>query len=74
MYIWIIVIDDFKTMDVFGKGKKSTKNSSQDKGHATEVSLFLEALKLGKSLPISFEECYHSTKATFEVLDKIKGQ
>ncbi len=69
-----IVIDDFKTMDIFGKGKKSSKNSSQDKGHATEVNLFLESLKTGKSLPISFEECYQSTKATFEVLERIKGQ
>jgi len=68
-----IVIDDFKTMDVLGTGKKSSKNSSQDKGHSKEVSLFLEAIKGGGELPISFEECYNSTKATFEVLDKIKG-
>lgn len=68
------VIDDFKSMDVFGKVKKSSKNPSQDKGHVKEVNLFLEAVKAGKQLPISFEECYHSTKATFEVLDKIKGQ
>ena len=69
-----IVIDDFKSMEIFGKTKKGSKNPSQDKGHAKEVSLFLEALKMGKSLPISFDECYNSTKATFDVLDKIKGQ
>lgn len=69
-----IVIDDFKSMEIFGKTKKNSKNPSQDKGHAKEISLFLEALKTGKSLPISFEECYNSTKATFDVLDKIKGQ
>lgn len=69
-----IVIDDFKVMDVMGKGKKSIKNASQDKGHAMEVNQFLEALKTGESLPISFEECYRSTKATFDVWDKIKGQ
>ena len=68
-----VVIDDFKTMDVLGTGKKSSKNSSQDKGHSREVALFLEAIKSGNDLPISFEECYNSTKATFEVLDKIKG-
>ena len=61
-------------MEIFGKTKKGSKNPSQDKGHAKEVSLFLEALKMGKSLPISFDECYNSTKATFDVLDKIKGQ
>ncbi len=69
-----IVIDDYKTMDIFGTGKKSIKNSSQDKGHTNEVALFIDAVKTGKQLPISFEECYASTLATFKVLDKIKGQ
>lgn len=68
-----IIIDDYKTMDILGKGKKSIKSSAQDKGHAKEVKLFLEAIKSGKQLPISFQECYNSTKATFDVLDKIKG-
>lgn len=69
-----IVIDDFKTMDILGTGKKNIKNASQDKGHAKEVELFLKAVKTGEQLPISFQECYNSTKATFEVLDKINGQ
>ncbi|MCO6499533.1 MAG: bi-domain-containing oxidoreductase [Vicingus serpentipes] len=66
-----IIIDDYKTMEIIGKGKKS---GGQDKGHAAEVKLFLEAIKSGKELPISFEECYNSTKATFEVLEQIKGK
>jgi polar amino acid transport system substrate-binding protein len=69
-----IVVDDFKTMDVLGAGKKTVKNTSQDKGHAKEVELFIDAIKNGKQLPISFQDCYNSTKATFEVLDKIKGE
>ena len=60
-------------MDIIGKGKKTIKNGSQDKGHATEVAEFLLAIKEGKQLPISFADCYNSSKATFEVLDKIKG-
>jgi polar amino acid transport system substrate-binding protein len=69
-----IVIDDFKSMNVLGKGKKSTKNASQDKGHAKEIELFLKTVKSGEQLPIAFQECYNSTKATFDVLDKIKGE
>ncbi|MDG1477067.1 MAG: bi-domain-containing oxidoreductase [Vicingaceae bacterium] len=69
-----IVLDDYKTMDIIGKGKKTVKNGSQDKGHATELAAFLSAIKEGKQLPISFLDCYNSTKATFEVLDKIKGE
>ncbi len=67
-----IVIDDFKTMDILGTSKKTTKNTSQNKGHTKEVELFLHAIKNGKPLPISFEDCYNATKATFEVLEKIK--
>ncbi len=69
-----IVIDDFKSIDILGPNGTKTKKSAQDKGHVKELELFVEAIKLGKSLPISFEECYQSTKATFDVLDKIKGE
>ncbi len=69
----VILLDDFKTMDVIGKSKKTIKNGSQDKGHATEIAQFLSAIKEGKQLPISFSECYNSTEATFQVIDKIKG-
>jgi len=68
-----IVLDDYKTMDILGKGKKTIKNGSQDKGHSTEIAEFLAAIKDGKQLPISFADCYNSTEATFKVLDKIKG-
>ena len=68
-----IVVDDFKTMRVLDKGKKKLKNPSQDKGHQEEIKLFLEAIKSGKQLPISFQECYDATKATFEVLECIQG-
>ncbi len=69
----VVVLDDYKTMDIVGKSKKTIKNGSQDKGHADEVAEFLTAIKEGKQLPISFADCYNSTKATFEILDKIKG-
>lgn len=68
-----VVLDDYKTMDILGIGKKTVKNGSQDKGHSTEIAKFLAAIKEGKQLPISFADCYNSTKATFEVLDKITG-
>lgn len=68
-----IVLDDFKSIDILGKKQSKSKSSSQNKGHAKEVELFLEAIKKGKQLPISFQECYNSTKATFDVLDKIKS-
>ncbi|NQX97264.1 MAG: Gfo/Idh/MocA family oxidoreductase [Flavobacteriales bacterium] len=68
-----IVLDDYKTMDIIGKGKKTIKNGSQDKGHSTEIAEFLLAIKEGKQLPVSFADCYNSSKATFEVIEKITG-
>lgn len=68
-----IVLDDYKTMDIIGKGKKTIKNGSQDKGHNPEVASFLASIKEGQQLPISFTDCYNSTEATFKVMDKIKG-
>jgi len=70
----VVVLDDYKTMNIIGKSKKTIKNGSQDKGHSIEVAEFLSSLKNGEQLPISFADCYNSTKATFEVLDKIKGE
>ena len=69
-----VVIDDFKSMRVLSTEKKIKKKSSQDKGHKKEIELFLAAIEKGDQLPISFEECYHSTIATFDVLDKIANK
>lgn len=69
-----VVIDDYKSIDILSANQKKSKKSAQDKGHATEIAAFLSAVKAGQQLPISFPDCYNSTKATFEVLDKIKGE
>jgi len=69
----VVVVDDFKSIEILSTAKKRSKKIPQDKGHQKEVELFLEAIQSGKQLPISFEECYLSTKSTFEVLDQIKG-
>ncbi len=66
----IAKIEDFTTLTVYGKNKNITK-SNQDKGHKNEVAEFISALSKGKELPISFDEIYNSTFATFAVLDSI---
>ena len=66
-----IIIDDFKTATIYGKSKYKTKLAQQEKGHQQEITAFIEAVKQGTSLPISFEECYESTKATFEVVEQL---
>lgn len=66
------IIDDFKTMRVFSKDEKKYKLKSQDKGHAAELTAFIDALKNGQSSPIGFEELYQSSMASFMVLQSIK--
>ncbi len=43
-----------------------------NKGHAIEVSKFLESVRDGKPSPISFEEIFWTTKMTFDVITSIK--
>ncbi len=67
-----IVINDFKTLEIYGRSRKKEKMISQDKGHKAEVAAFLNAIKNGEPTPISFEELYNSTLATFKIIESIK--
>ncbi len=67
-----IVIDDFKKMTIFSKKVRNIKYKGQDKGHNQEITEYFNAIRKGKSSPIPFEESYHSTLATFKVIQSIK--
>jgi polar amino acid transport system substrate-binding protein len=66
----VAIIDDFKTITTYGK-KVSEKSGKQDKGHSTEIELFLNSIRDGKSSPIPFDEIHHSMLVTFKVLESI---
>lgn len=63
------VINDFRSGEIFSEKNKVLK--LEGKGHRQEISRFLEAVKLGREYPISFESLYFTTKATFKVLDSL---
>jgi polar amino acid transport system substrate-binding protein len=67
----VIVVNDFKEMEIYGSSKKTDSLNKQDKGHKPEVNAFLTAIAQGKQCPISFEEIYHSTLCTFKVEESI---
>ncbi|MFI5219331.1 MAG: bi-domain-containing oxidoreductase [Bacteroidia bacterium] len=69
----VAICNDFKKLDVFGKGK-TTFSETQDKGHKNEIAAFADAIKTGKPSPISFDDIYLSTLATFKVLESISDK
>ena len=66
----VAVLDDFKTLTVFGKSEKKY-TGNQDKGHQNEVKAFVDSIVQGKPAPIPFEETFLSTLATFRALQSI---
>lgn len=60
------IIQDFREMTIYGKGKpERRKLMSQDKGQDAMIKAFLGGLKAGTGVPISFEELYAVSLATF---------
>lgn len=66
----VSVMEDFKSLTVFGKTKKEN-SGTQDKGHKAEVAAFMHAVKNGNPAPISFDDLYTSTLSTLKVLESI---
>ncbi len=64
-------IDDFKTLTIFGKSVRKIRFKGQDKGHSSELELFINSIHDGTPCPIPFDESYQTTLATFKVLESI---
>jgi polar amino acid transport system substrate-binding protein len=68
----VAVLDDFKTLTLYGRGKPSTdKQRRQDKGHGEEVRQFLSAIREGRPTPIPYDEIHEVMRATFMVLESL---
>ena len=69
----VYLMDDFRKILIYSeKGLKQIKLKNQDKGHTKQFELICEALSSEKPLPISFEELYHSSFVTLEIIRSIK--
>jgi polar amino acid transport system substrate-binding protein len=68
---WVAILDDFRELTLYGK-KKTVEKSNQDKGHKNQVLQFIRSIETGQPSPIPFDEIYHSTLATFKVLESVK--
>ncbi len=65
------IIYDFKKCEIFGRGVEKHRLTSQDKGQKNMMNIFFSSLKTGK-LPITQEEIFSVTKATFAALKSIQ--
>ncbi|MHC4703571.1 MAG: Gfo/Idh/MocA family oxidoreductase [Planctomycetota bacterium] len=67
------IIQDFKEMRIYGKGKPSRNRLlNQDKGQVEMMRQFIELLKRGGSPLISPDEIFTVTEACFAVLKSLK--
>ncbi|HUI66730.1 MAG TPA: bi-domain-containing oxidoreductase [Nitrospirota bacterium] len=67
------VIDDFKTLAIYSRGKKKERGLlSQDKGQKSEVRTFLDSVIKGQKAPIPFEELYSTSLVTFKVMESLR--
>lgn len=67
------ILDDFKSGSVFRDGREEKlKGGAQDKGHASEIASFIEAVRTGGPSPISLESQIATTLTSFAVLDALR--
>jgi polar amino acid transport system substrate-binding protein len=67
------VLDDFKLLSVYAKGKKTdTKLVSQDKGQKTAVQGFIASVRRGGEPLIAFDDLYCTSLVTFAALESLR--
>ncbi|GAG71382.1 unnamed protein product, partial [marine sediment metagenome] len=68
----VFIIHDFKKLELLGRKRIVKKYKRQDKGHRNELVRFFESIRKGEPSHILFDELYHSTLATFKIIESIK--
>ncbi len=68
----ILVLDNFRTLSGHGwKGFKKSSTWRQDKGHKACARAFMDAVRGGEPMPISTDELFEVSRATFEIAKQI---
>ena len=67
------MIENFSQTVVAANGKtKSFKTRGIQKGHREELTDFVDSIRVGEPLPISFESLVLTTLTTFKIVDSIR--
>lgn len=65
------ILEDFRTLTLAEGGRQRRESSGQDKGHAAEMRLLVEAVRGGSASPVPFPEAVAATRATLAVLQSL---
>jgi len=66
------VMDNFKEVRFFARGKQSKKTYDGSKGHDEEVKHFVQVIRGEVSPALTFEQCVDATRVTFAVMESIQ--
>ena len=67
----ILVLDDYKRLEIFGARVKSLKTRVQDKGHLDELRAFAHAIRTGGDWPIPLWQQVQATEIGLRVEEAI---
>jgi len=72
----VAVLDDFRTLEIWRGGARKRWNSvlRQDKGHRAVWDAFIRTIVEGKPAPIPADELFAVTRATFGLLEAVRGK
>ena len=70
----VLVLNDFRSLEAYRDGKRKVYHSRlhQDKGHEGEWKAFRDTLLNGAPLPISYEQIFGVTRATFAAVAALR--
>ncbi|MBC7485285.1 MAG: bi-domain-containing oxidoreductase [Cytophagaceae bacterium] len=67
-----LIMDNYRSLQAYGFKGFSSMKSKQDKGHAAQFAVLLDAFEKGGKEPIPFDSLVNTTKTSFAVLTAIK--
>ena len=69
----VAVIEDFKNLTIYrGDAATNQKLKKQDKGHKTEIELFLNSIQKDLPTPVPEQDSFHVTRVVFKILESIR--
>jgi predicted dehydrogenase/threonine dehydrogenase-like Zn-dependent dehydrogenase len=71
----VAVLDDFRRLETWRGGRRGVRRSllRQDKGHAAEWTVFVQAVRQGGPPPIPYDDLFAVTLATFAGVEALRS-